>query len=366
MHSVIRHLRRTMLPGGEDGLNDRQLLERFLARRDGEAFEALVRRHGPMVLGVCRRVIGNVHDAEDAFQATFLVLVRRAAALAAPELLGNWLYGVAYRTALEAKARKARRSAREKQVADMPQPRVDSEEVRQDLQFLLDEELNRLPEPYRVPIVLCDLEGLSRKDVARQLNLPEGTLSSRLATGRKKLADNLTRRGVVLSSAALAAVLGRSALTACVPSALVVSVTRAATLLAAGQAAGVSAEVAALTEGVLHAMVSSKLKLATVVLVLVALSGAVIGVGPQTTASQAQPAEAAAPMSRPLAGNAGTGKDREPPAVQANALVQGENEKPRIEQPPKEVPRKKAKEDDDRRPRDGKRIREGKERERDD
>src|SRR6516165_2557004 len=166
-------------PAGTSGdgaeLTDGEFLDQFLTRHDEAAFEALVRRHGPMVLGVCRRILGDAHDAEDAFQATFLVLVRRAASVVPREQVGNWLYGVAYRTALEAKRVAARRRAREKQVNDMPHPTVGPEECWRDLQPLLDRELNRLPDKYRVPVVLCDLEGRTRKEAARQLDLPEGT-----------------------------------------------------------------------------------------------------------------------------------------------------------------------------------------------
>src|SRR5438105_13858568 len=119
---VIRHLRRVAFLRDADAMTDGQLLEGFLAQRDEAAFAALVRRHGPMVLGVCRRVLGNHHDAEDAFQATFLVLARKAASVRSREVVGHWLYGVAYRTALKARSMTARRRAKEQQVKDMPQP----------------------------------------------------------------------------------------------------------------------------------------------------------------------------------------------------------------------------------------------------
>src|SRR4051794_9442977 len=158
MSEVIQHLRRAMLLRGGAGLTDGQLLEGFISRRDGAALEALVQRHGPMVWGVCRRVLRNEHDAEDAFQATFLVLVRKAASIASTELLANWLYGVAHRTALKARATAARRKGREKQVAEMPEPAVAEQHLWGDLQPLLDAELSRLPDKYRVVVVLCDLE----------------------------------------------------------------------------------------------------------------------------------------------------------------------------------------------------------------
>src|SRR5438045_804449 len=148
LSEVIQHFRRTMLLRNGAGRTDGQLLEDYLSRRDEAALAALVQRHGPMVWGVCRRVLGNYHDAEDAFQATFLVLVRKAAALASPELLANWLYGVAHQTALKARATIAKRAVRERQVTEMPQPAVAEPDLWHDLQPLLDQELSRLPDKY--------------------------------------------------------------------------------------------------------------------------------------------------------------------------------------------------------------------------
>src|SRR5262249_29325184 len=209
---------------------------RFIDRHDEAAFEALVRRHGPMVLGVCRRVIGDHHDAEDAFQATFLVLVRKAAAVRPRELVGHWLYGVAYRTALEARGILARRRAKERQVSAMPEPALPHADDEPDLRSILDEELNRLSSKYRVPVVLCELEGRSRKEVAARLRIPEGTLSSRLATARRILADRLTRRGLGTSAAALTACFAQQA-SAGLPSPLVAATVQAATQFAAGATA---------------------------------------------------------------------------------------------------------------------------------
>jgi RNA polymerase sigma factor (sigma-70 family) len=268
LSNVIRHLcGTTLLPDG-GVLTDGQLLERFLSQRDEAAFAVLVRRHGPMVLGVCRRVLRNPADAEDAFQATFLVLVRKAAAIRRRELVGGWLHGAAYRAALEAKA--ARRRVLERQVSAMPEPEAPAADVWEDLRPLLDQELSRLPDKYRVPIVLCDLEGRTRREAARQLGIPEGTLSSRLATARRKLAGRLARHGLALSGGALAAVLSGSVASACVPTPLVAATVKAARAFAVGQpAAGVIAPgVAALTEGVLRTMLLTKLKIGTAVLFL--------------------------------------------------------------------------------------------------
>src|SRR6266542_2454329 len=145
MSEVLQHLRRVVLLRDGAGLTDAQLLERFSSRRDEAALAALVRRHGPMVWGVCRRLLRNHHDAEDAFQVTFLVFVRKAASIASPELVANWLYGVAHQTALKARATAATRKDRERQVTEMPEPEVVQQELWRDLQRLLDQELSRLP-----------------------------------------------------------------------------------------------------------------------------------------------------------------------------------------------------------------------------
>src|SRR5439155_3412765 len=168
LNGVIQHLRRAMLLRDGAGLTDGRLLKDYISRRDETALAALVQRHGPMVWGVCRRVLSNHHDAEDAFQATFLVLVRRAAAIASPELLANWLYGVAHQTALKARSTAAKRRARERQVTEMPEPAAPEQARWDDLLPLLDRELSRLPDKYRVAIVLCDLDGRTRAEAARQ------------------------------------------------------------------------------------------------------------------------------------------------------------------------------------------------------
>ena len=217
------------------GMTDGELLARFLSSRDEDALAALVRRHAPMVWGVCRRLLRNHHDAEDAFQATFLVLVRKAADVPR-QAVANWLYGVARQTAVRLRATAAKRGRRETQVVNMPEPTV--AEVRDaDLQAVLDEELSRLPDHYRGVIVLCDLEGMTRKEAARQLGIPEGSVASRLARARAMLAKRLTRRGVVFSGGSVAAVLSAGSASASAPPALVASTIKAASLLAAGQAA---------------------------------------------------------------------------------------------------------------------------------
>jgi RNA polymerase sigma factor (sigma-70 family) len=264
MSEVIQHIRRA-------GMTDGQLLEDYISRRDEAALAALVHRHGPMVWGVCRRVLRNYHDAEDAFQATFLVLVRKAASIASRELVANWLYGVAHQTALKARATAAKKNVRERQVTEMPEPAVAEQDLWNDLQPLLDVELSRLPDKYRVVIVLCDLEGKTRKEAARQLGCPEGTVAGQLARARAMLAKRLTQRGVALSGGALAVVLSEKVASAGVPTTVLCSTIKAASLFAAGQAAAtgaISVKVAALTEGVMKAMLFTKLRAAIAVVLI--------------------------------------------------------------------------------------------------
>ena len=257
--------------------SDSELLASFVASRDGDSFASLVRRHGPMVLGVCRRVIGDAHLAEDAFQATFLVLARRAEAVRPRQLVGSWLYGVAYRTALKARGIAIRRKAREKQVDAMPQPAISPEEAWADLQPVLDSELARLPEKYRVPVILCDLGGRSQRDVARELKLPAATLANRLASARRLLAKRLSDRGVVLSTAAVTAALGWHSATSAVSAALAQSTVKAACAAATGTPVALPAPVIELSEGIIRMFVLNKLKAvtagaATCLLLLVGLS----------------------------------------------------------------------------------------------
>lgn len=288
MDRVVNHLRRAVL-GGADDVTDGQLLETFLSEREQAAFAALVQRHGSMVLAVCRRVLQHAQDAEDAFQATFLVLVRKAGSLVNRHTIGDWLYGVAYHTALKARAAALKRQAREREAAEMAQPKP-LEDMWQELRPVLDRELNRLPECYRAPVVLCDLEGKTRKQAAQQLGWPEGTVSGRLSRARVILAKRLTRQGLAFSGGALAALLSQSAASACVPASLASAATKAAILTAAGQTVFtgvISAQVASLTEGVIKTMFLTKLKITTVVLLTVGLAGTGAGIiSMQTTAAE--------------------------------------------------------------------------------
>jgi RNA polymerase sigma factor (sigma-70 family) len=268
-------LRRAALLQDGTGPTDAQLLDDFIAHRDEVAFEALVRRHGAMVLGVCRRVLRNEADAEDAFQATFLVLVRKAASIVPRSRVGNWLYGVAQHTAMKARAMNQNRRARERQV----RPPEGSETIAPDelerLQALLDQELAQLPEVYREAVVLCELEGKTLQETARQLGCPPGTVASRLARGRALLGTRLAHRGVTLSAVALAAALSRTATaTASVPAGLV-----SATVTSAATGALVPESILALTEGVLKSMLLTKIKTTLGVVILTTVVGMTIGAG---------------------------------------------------------------------------------------
>jgi RNA polymerase sigma factor (sigma-70 family) len=294
---VLQHLRRAVLRDGA-GLTDGQLLANYLSGQDEAALATLVRRHGPMVWGVCRRVLGNPHDAEDAFQATFLVLIRKAASIVSRESLANWLYGVARQTALNARAATARRKARERQVVPMPEPKAVPQDPSNDLRLLIDQELSRLPDKYRAPIVLCDLEGKTRQEAARQLGCPVGTVAGRLARARVMLARRLARHGLVMSGGMLAGVLSSSGASACVPASVVASTIRVSALVGAGSAAAatglIPATVATLTEGVLRSMVLNKFKIAVVGFLVVCT----LGIGVSALIRESRAADPASAVSK--------------------------------------------------------------------
>jgi RNA polymerase sigma factor (sigma-70 family) len=277
--TVLQRLRRA-LGHSESAATDAQLLTRFLARRDHEAFELLVWRHERLVLSACRRILGDLHDAEDAFQATFLTLVRKAATIGRGQALASWLYRVACRIALRARAGLAVRAGRERQGTDLAGLTAadDAARERRELGPVLDEEIGRLPEKYRAAVVLCYLEGRTYGEAARVLGCPVGTVSTRLTHARELLRARLTRRGVGLGAGALAAILCECAASAAVPAALVSATVEAAARVAAGQAAAavVSPRVAALTEGALRAMWITKLKIAATLLLAVGVLGGAV------------------------------------------------------------------------------------------
>jgi RNA polymerase sigma factor (sigma-70 family) len=261
--SALRQIRTLYTLGTLGGLTDAQLLESFLTQRGDaaeDAFAALVDRHGPMVLGVCRRMLLSAHDAEDAFQAAFLILARRAASIGRREKLAGWLHGVAVRTASETRRRAARERTRERRLMAVLNVETEPAQGPDDLLPLLDEELNHLPQRFRAALVACELEGKSRRDAALQLGLSEGTLSTHLARGRKMLRERLLRRGVSLAVMP-AESLRRSIALATIPERLLDSTVQAALGFASRNvgSASASATVASLAERVLKKMLVSKL-----------------------------------------------------------------------------------------------------------
>jgi RNA polymerase sigma factor (sigma-70 family) len=305
----LRHIRYLIgeLPAAR--MTDGQLLERFRTYRDEAAVEVLVRRYGPLVFGVCRRVLGNAHAAEDAFQATFLVLVRKASTLDRVRSLGSWLYTVAYRLALRARANAARRRVRETEAARR-RPETDDPAAPSDLAVALEEELHRLPEKHRVPLVLCYLEGKTNEQAAQALGCPSGSMSRRLAQARDVLLERLRGRGLVCPAAGLAAVLAAETAPAAVPLPLVHETARAASWFAAegGTTAASSAQAVTLAKGVLKAMLVHKLKLAAGLLLSVCLLAA----GTTVLVRAAAHAEPPAPQARNDKRPAGPGGETQP------------------------------------------------------
>jgi cobalt-zinc-cadmium efflux system membrane fusion protein len=268
LRTFLGRLRGVIASRAVDGVSDAELLERFVTGGDEAAFEVLVWRHGGLVLNLCGRLLRRAEDVEDVFQATFLALARRAGSIGRGESLGSWLYKVAYRAALRVRARTARESARPLGGLDLPAPSPNGGEAAPDLRPVLDEEINRLPEKYRAPIILCYLQGKTTEEAGRQLGCPRGTVCSRLSWARRRLRCRLTQRGLALSAAGLAAALTPG-------TALVAATVRAAVAFTTGQATAeaLPASAVALTEGVLRAMVLTKLKTAAVVVLLLGVLG---------------------------------------------------------------------------------------------
>src|SRR5262245_19551124 len=261
LRTAIGRLREVVLPPVTP---DADLVRAVADRRDPAAFELIVRRHGPLVLGVCRRVLRDPADADDAFQATFLVLLRKAGTLSRPDRLAGWLHQVAHRTARKLRALRLTRGRRESELFDVPAGEAAADVVWRELRGVFDAELDRLPDRLRLPAVLCLLEGQSKAEAARSLGWPEGTVSGRLQRARERLRARLTARGLTLSAGASAVALFEGAGTASVPDRLIASTLQSVSTPAA--AAGVRA----LADGVTQAMFLSKVK---------ALAAAVLAVG---------------------------------------------------------------------------------------
>ena len=207
------------VPWTECDLDDGQLLKRFVTARDEAAFATLMQRHGPMVLGVCRRLLRDQHEAEDAFQATFLVLIHKARSIGRPELLGPWLHGVAYRVATRARTRNATRREKERKAGSMRKSITSPAQTCNELEVALDGALQEIPEKYRTPLLLCYVEEKTHEEVARELGCPLGTVRSWVSRGRRLLRSRLARRGYRLSATALGAFLAARNAPAAVPAA---------------------------------------------------------------------------------------------------------------------------------------------------
>jgi RNA polymerase sigma factor (sigma-70 family) len=297
LRTVVGTLRRAISANPTSRISDARLVERFLSRRDELAFEMLVWRHGAMVLNVCRRVLGDAHEAEDAFQATFLVFARKVGSIGKREAVGSWLYKVGYRVALRARQRTAlRRPELRPDWEEVPSGVAGDDPAQQalwnDLRPVLDEEVSRLPDKYRKPFVLFYLEGMAYPEVAEELGCPKGTVSSRLTTAKGLLRQRLARRGVALSGMALGTALTRAA-----AGAVTIGLTNATTetmrLIAGGQAAGAGAgpaKAVALAEGVMRAMMLTKMRIAAALVLAVGLLGFGASVVVQQSVRGAQPA----------------------------------------------------------------------------
>jgi RNA polymerase sigma factor (sigma-70 family) len=295
LDTVVRHLRRLATGTNDRELTDAQLLRRFTGQRDETAFAALVRRHQRLVWSVCRNALGHVQDAEDAFQATFLVLAQSAAKIRKQDRLGSWLHGVAVRIASKAKRAGTRRRKHEREAANMPRGKEDSELSWREVRRVLDEEVQRLPEKYQAPFVLCVLEGHSLAEAARQLGWKEGTVSGRLTGARKLLQQRLSRRGIGLSALLAGVTVANTASAASPPAILTASTIRAAlgfTTRPEAAAGLLPPKIATLVQG--ETMLTTKLKWATALLLAVHCGIAGVGLLGRERAD-ARPAETAAP-----------------------------------------------------------------------
>lgn len=274
-HPILKYLRRVLGTAADGGVPDAELLRRFLSQRDEAAFELLLWRHAAMVLHVCRRLLRDTDAIEDAFQATFLVFVRKAGSIRRSESLGGWLYRVAYRIALKARQQSAKRESVEHRDSPIDLPDASTEDAAtRELRRIVCEEVDRLPARYRTPIVACFFEGKTHEEAARQLGWPRGTVASRLARGRELLRRRLVRRGIALTTTALATALVATRSPAALTGLIRASV-QTMKLVTAGspQVAAVPPSVAVLAEGGLQVMFWTRVKIVMVVLLLAGLSG---------------------------------------------------------------------------------------------
>jgi len=270
----VQHLRRRALRVAGDSDSDGELLERFVMNRDEAAFTHLVRRHGPMVLGVCRRVLGHEADAEDACQATFLIFVRKAASIRPRGKVAGWLHGVARNVARRARRMAARRRRLEEAAGRVPRP-VGSDS---DLCAAIDREVNRLPERYRSPVVLCDLEGMTRAEAARHLGWAEGTVASRLSRARQLLGRRLIRAGLGVPAAGLGVAVQANG----------ASLFDSIIAMAAGRSPA-PASVTNLAKGAIRTMTLNRFAVAATMIAAVAISGLVLREALPGASGQAPP-----------------------------------------------------------------------------
>jgi RNA polymerase sigma factor (sigma-70 family) len=300
--TVMSYLRRTLCAHAPVQLSDEELLEEFVEHRDEVAFAALVRRHGPMVWSICQRMLGHREDAEDAFQATFLVLASKAGSIGRPKQLANWLFGVARRAALNVRAIRARRARHEQSCPDLPEWTAITETPRDNVGAVM-EELARLPQKYRLPLLLCGLEGMTHAEASQYLGWPKGTVAGRLWRARELLRARLLRRGI-MTPAALTTILAAGASQTAVPPPLVAASVRSAmTLMIAGKsgAAVVSPAATTLMRGIITKMfLAQTAKMAALVVALVVIMGGA-GVAWQLTLATEPSGSPLAELRRPLA-----------------------------------------------------------------
>ena len=322
---LIRYIRRIASPATSD--TDAALLNRFLTNRDSEAFAALVRRHGSLILCVCRRLLSDSHDAEDAFQATFLVLARKASSVRPASALAAWLHGVAYRIALRLRGARARRRQREVPISELALPGRFSDPLAElstrETLCILHEEVQRLPQVYRLPVILCCLEGLSQEEAARRLGWTAGTVKGRLERGRKQLHERLVKRGLTLMAALAAAEIARGTVTAGLVHALVPTTTQSAVLFLSrsGGSTGLSPQVVLWAEGALKVAMAAKLKgAAALVLTLSILMAGAGLVAYQGLGGKPADTKAVAKQEKPLPSPPVTGEASKEPEKSAQDM----------------------------------------------
>ncbi|HWY88477.1 MAG TPA: sigma-70 family RNA polymerase sigma factor, partial [Gemmataceae bacterium] len=317
---VLQYLRTVFQNPADRDLTDAELLRRFLTHREETAFALLVQRHGAMVLSVCRRVLGDAHGAEDSLQATFIVLSRRAASIRCTGSLANWLYGVAQRIALKAKTQMTARRRRERPLTDTPSAEALDNASLKELRTILDEEIARLADKYRAPIVLCYFEDKSYDQAARELGWSKSSLAKRLTRARELLRRQLVRRGLALSAGVLATGLCAKVAGAHVPAMLTIKTVKAALSVAAGNAlssVGISAHALALAQETTAAAIATKAKAVVMVLAFAMAVGGAGWAGYHGLTDKSLPAQVANPQRPAVKEQAGGAAKKDPPAATA-------------------------------------------------